>query len=132
MKIDKTISKVFVLSLVISLVLASCTSWQKAEASIFTITNHTRSELEINVVTVPNGTPYCKKCLASPLRICGRETVKIIIPLDEFKGGEYFSILDVSNGFMGESKCQNLNVLKNYEVSFFETTLGTRALCKEI
>lgn len=128
MKIDKKISKAFVLSLV----LATWGNCQKAEAGIVTITNHSQSELKINVIAAPDGAPYCKKCLDSSLLMCGGETAKIVVPLDAFCGGECFSVLDVTNGFMGGSKCKNLSVFKNYAVSFYETTLGTRCECTEI
>ena len=125
MKIDKKISKAFVLSLV----LASFASGQQAEASTVTITNHERSVLKINVMS-PSKTPYCYKCLGSPLR--GGETRTIAVPIDALKGTEFFSVMDVTNGFMGESECANLSVLNNYEVSFYETTLGTRCTCTKI
>lgn len=128
MKIDKKISKAFLLSLV----LASSGNSQKAEAGIVTITNYSQSELNINVIAPPNGAPYCKKCLGSSLEMCGNETAKIVVPLDALCGGEYFSVLDITNGFMGGSKCRNLSVYKNYDVSFYETTLGTRCHCAEI
>lgn len=92
MKLDKKISKAFLLSLV----LASCTNWQKAEASTVTITNHERSALKIYVVTSPTKTPYCQKCLGSSL--CGQEKRTIIVPADALKGAEFFSIVDVTNG----------------------------------
>ena len=128
MKIDKKISRAFVLSLV----LASWGNCQNAEAGVVTITNQSQSELKINVIAAPDGAPYCKKCLESPLQVCGSEVAKIVVPLDALCGGEYFSVLDVTNGFMGGSKCRNLSVFKNYAVSFYETTLGTRCECTEI
>ena len=128
MKIDKKISKAFVLSLVFAFWWNS----QNAEAGIVTITNTSQSELNINVIAAPDGAPYCKKCLESPLRMCGGEVAKIVVPLDALCGREYFSVLDVTNGFMGGSKCKNLSVFKNYAVSFYETTLGTRCECTEI
>ncbi len=128
MKIDKKISKAIVLSLVFAL----CGNSEEAEAGTVTITNHSQSELNINVIAAPDGSPYCKKCLESPLRVCGSEVAKILVPLDALCGGEYFSVLDVTNGFMGGSKCRNLSVFKNYAVSFYETTLGTRCECTEI
>jgi hypothetical protein len=126
MKIDTKISK----ALVLSFILAACASWQKAEASTVTITNHERSVLKINVVISSSKTPYCYKCLGSPLR--GGETRTIGVPAEALKGAEYFSVVDVTNGFMGESECANLSVLNDYKVSFYETTLGTRCTCKKI
>ena len=127
MKFDKKISK----AIVLSLVLASCGHSQKAEAGIVTVTNHSQSELKINVIAAPDGAPYCKKCLESPLVACGSDA-KILVPLDALCGGECFSVLDVTNGFMGGSKCKNLSVYKNYAVSFYETNLGTRCESTEI
>jgi hypothetical protein len=100
-------------------------------ASTIKIINHSRAPLEINVVNSTDGKPYCKKCLLSE-EIRGKNLVKIIIPNNAFKGSTYFSIVDISHGFLGNGKCKNLNVHKNYEVSFFETTLGTRCRAKEI
>jgi hypothetical protein len=57
MKIDKKISRAFVLFLV----LASWGHCQKAEAGIVTITNHSQSELNINVIAAPDGAPCCKR-----------------------------------------------------------------------
>lgn len=128
MKINKKISKVFVLSLA----LVSWGNYQKVEASILTITNHSQSKLEISVISAPDGAPYCKKCLGSPLQLCEKETAKIAVPLDALCGAEYFSVLDVTNGFLGGNKCKNLSVMKNYDVSFYETTLGTMCECIEI
>lgn len=126
MKIDRKISKTFALSLI----LTCCVSWQEAKASQITITNHQRSILKINVVIPPEETPYCKECLGSPLR--GGEKRTITVSADKLKGSELFSVVDATNGFIGESECSNLNVFKNYKISFYETTAGTRCTCKEI
>lgn len=126
MKINSKISQFFVLSLL----LASFANCQKAGASEIILTNHQQSVLKINVVIPPEETPYCQECLGSPLR--GGEKRKIIVSVDGLKGAEFFSIVDATNGFIGESECKNLSVFKNYKVSFYETTAGTRCTYKEI
>lgn len=126
MKIDNKISRSFIFSLV----LASSANWLPVKASEITITNHARSNLKLNVVIPPDEKPYCKECLGNPMR--GGETRTIIVPVDAFKGKELFSIVDATNGFLGESECKNLSVFKNYKVSFYETTAGTRCTFKEI
>lgn len=126
MKIDKKISSAFVLSIV----LATWGHCQKAEASTLTITNHTQSNIVIRVVAAPEGADYCKSCLATPPSLGGRETIIIDVPVHAFPEGR-FSVLNDA-GFMDQSTCKNLNVLKNYTISFVETTHSTRCHAKEI
>ena len=104
----------------------------KTEAGILKIFNKSNNLMEINITFIPEGKPYCRKCLLKPQQIGEKETVKIIVPLNAFNGCEYFSIIDVSHGFLGNGKCKNLSVLKNYEIAFFETFFGTRCKSTEI
>ena len=103
-----------------------------SHASLLKIFNKSKKPTEINITFPSEGTPYCRKCLLSPQQMCGQESVKINVPLNAFRGCEYFSIIDVSNGLLGSGKCKNLSILKNYEISFIETFLGTRCQSKEI
>lgn len=80
---------------------------------------------KINIISAPNGSAYCAKCLGRPLQMCRQKATTIVVSLDTLNAREYDSIIDVSNGFMGGGKCKNLNVFKNYKISFFDTTLGT-------
>lgn len=128
MKLDKNISKISLLSFT----LMSLGSENKTEAGIVKIINTSEVPTKINILSAPNESPSCAKCLGSPLQMCGQEATTIVVSLDTLNAGEYVSIIDVSNGFMGGGKCKNLNVFKNYEVSFFDTTLGTRCQYKEM
>lgn len=127
MTLDNKISKIVFLSFVFLLIIEQ----HQSIASIIKITNYSRAPLEINVVNIEEGRPYCKKCLLSE-EIRGEKPVQLMIPINVFKDCTHFSIVDVSHGFLGNGKCKNLNIHKNYEVSFFETILGTRCRVKEI
>ena len=127
MKLDRKLNKI----ILISLALIPLVAKNNAEAGIVKLINTTQSATEINIISSFDERAYCKKCLESPLQMCGRETATIIVSLNACQGGEYFSIVDISSGISG-GKCTSLSVFKNYEVSFFETTLGTRCACKAI
>lgn len=116
----------------LSLMFVSFANQEKLEAGFITINNNSKSALKINVILASKGIPYCAKCLGSSQRECQKETTKIMISLGSLCGDEYVSIIDVTNGFMVGGQCKNLNVSKNYDVSFVETALGTRCQYKEI
>ena len=109
-----------------------CNSQDTSEAGIIKLVNNTRSRIEINVVSTQDSKPYCKKCLLRAVQREEKGGVNILVPSIAFAGWQSFSILDVTHGLLGAGTCRNLNVHKNYTVSFFETFLGTRCESKEI
>lgn len=127
MKLDRHLHK----GVMIAFAMLNLGCNNKTEAGTVKLTNTTPSATEINVISSPTARPYCRKCLESRQQRCERESTTILVPADGFQGGEYFSVVDVSNGIFG-GQCDNLSVFKNYEISFTETTLGTRCECKAL
>lgn len=105
-----------------------------ADAGIVKITNHSSNNIKINVTPEPSAEcrPFCWKCFDGCLCSNGRQTKEIIVPLDAFRGGEYFSVIGTEGGFLFQGECRNLSVFKNYEVSFYETPFNVSCKCKEI
>jgi hypothetical protein len=101
MKLDKKLCKVGL----ISLALISLMTRNNAEAGTVKLMNTAQSATEINVISILNEKPYCRKCLESPLQMCGRETATIMVPPEAFQGGNYFTILHISSGLSG-GKCK--------------------------
>jgi hypothetical protein len=128
MKIDNKTSKAFILCLAF----ASFLGGNKAEAGIVTITNNSEAPINMNIIPATEGIPYCWKCLDSRFQTCGMQTAAIAVPLDAFCGYEYFSVIDTENGFMASGRCENLNIFKNYQITFSDTTFGTKCESREI
>lgn len=128
MKLDKKISKAFYLSFM----LASCTSGYGVNAGKIKILNNSDLNIRVDVVSCPEGASYCKTCFDKRTNVYGKHTAEIIIPPSAFGAYGLFSITDAGSGFLGSGKCLFLNVSKNYEVIFWETTLGTSCECREI
>lgn len=128
MKFDKKTLKFFVLALAFASLLSS----NKTEAGMVKIINDSELSIMVDVVSDPEWVPYCKTCFDSRLEVCGKQTAEIIVPLDAFGGCSSFAMADMVDGFMGSGKCSNLNVYKNYEVTFSDTLLGTSCSCKQI
>ena len=126
MKLEKKVSKV----LLTLIVLASLLNGNVAEAGTVKIINNSDLNIMVDVISDPEWIPYCKTCFESRLQVCGKQTAEIIVPLDAFGGCSSFAMVDMVDGFMGSGKCKNLNVYKNYEITFSNTLLGTRCSCK--
>ena len=128
MKNYKRISKAFCLSLAV----ASFMGVSSSKAGVVTIANNSQVAIKVNIVPGTEGLPYCWKCFSSKLQPHGKQIAEIIVPVDAFKGTEYFSVVDTEDGFLGNGGCYGLSILKNYEVLFSDTTLGTRCQSREI
>lgn len=128
MTIDRKIYKAFYLSLVLVLVAGGKT----AEAGRVKIINESNLNLRVDVVTEPGEASYCKQCFDRCSHVRGKHMSAIIVPANAFGNCGYFSMLDARSGFLGSGKCRHLSVLKDYEVTFSETSLGTFCEYKEI
>jgi len=127
MKLYKKIPKGFVLSLALGTFLMGNT----AEAANVKIINNSNLNLRVDAISDPGDISYCKSCYDKRADICGKQFSTILVPANSFGGCGYFSIADMRSGFLGSGKCKHLSVLKNYEVTFFETTLGTYCEARE-
>ncbi len=128
MTLEKKTTKGFILSLALGTLLMGTT----AEAANVKIINNSNLNLRVDAISDPGDISYCKSCYDKRADICGKQSSTILVPADAFGGCGSFSIVDMRSGFLGSGKCKHLSVLKNYEVTFFETTLGTCCEAKEI
>lgn len=130
MRLEKINRKLFLSSLVA----VAFFTITKAEAGIVKITNHSSNNIRTNVVPEPSPLcfPYCTKCIEKCSSPTGQQTKEIIVPLNDFGGQEYFSLIGTEGGFLFMGECRNLSVFKNYEVSFYETFFNVRCEVKEI
>ncbi|MBY0502179.1 MAG: hypothetical protein K2P93_09320 [Alphaproteobacteria bacterium] len=55
-----------------------------------------------------------------------------MIPKNAFYENQYFSVIGTEGGIFANGEYGHLNVLKDYEVSFFETFSGLRCEVKAI
>ncbi|MBS0271837.1 MAG: hypothetical protein JSR85_04240 [Proteobacteria bacterium] len=130
MKLGKNTKKLFLSSIAI----AAFLTINKADAGIVRVVNHSHNNIKINVIPEPSSEllPYCWKCFDGCVNPNGRQIREIEIPLDAFRGNEYYAVIGTEGGFLFNGKCRNLNVLKNYEVAFYETSLGVSCKSTEI
>ena len=130
MTLKRTLKYLFSASTVLSLAFVS----QAVEAGRVKITNHSHHKVRINVIPEPlsERLPYCWKCFDNCLNTHGQQVKEIIVPLDAFRGEEYFGVVGTEGGFLSQGECRNLSVFKNYEVIFEETSLNVSCKCKEI
>ena len=103
-----------------------------AEAGTVRVINQSGDNIKVNIVPGVEGVPYCWKCFDSCLDACGKSTAELLVPVEAFGKCTSFSVVDTEDGIWGNGKCKNLNVFKNYEVVFSNTSLGTKCISKEI
>lgn len=130
MKIEKNQRNLFLSSVA----LVAFFTISEANAGIVKMINHSCNRVEVDVIPEPSSvcSSYCWKCLGGSLDSNNQRTKEIIIPLGAFKENEAFSVVGTEGGFLGNGECRNLSVLKNYEISFFETPFGLRCESKII
>lgn len=119
-------------ALALSLTLAAFVAGNDIKAGNVEIVNTSEDAINMNVIPAAEGIPYCWRCFDSRFQTCGMQTATIIVPLDAFGGYEYFSVVDAEGGFMASGKCKNLSVFKNYQVTFSDTSFGTKCESREI
>ncbi len=102
----------------------------KSEAGLIKITNSSQSDIRTEVIPEPSSAspPYCWKCLSAKCQ----QAKEIVVPGDALCGADSFSLEGTEGGILFNGRCQNLSVTKNYEVSFFDTTLGIGCKSREI
>lgn len=116
----------------LSLVITSFLSGNKTAAGMVTIINNSEAPINMNVIPSTEGIPYCWKCFDSRFQPCGMQTATIVVPIDAFCGYECFSVIDTEDGFMASGRCEGLSIFKNYQVTFSDTTFGTKCESREI
>ena len=130
MNFKKNTRKIFVSSFVLACLLML----SKAEAGFIKIINNSDSNIRTTVIPEPftESFPYCWKCLSRCIQPNNKHVKEIVVPLDAFCGNEYFAIVGTEGGILFNGTCRNLSMLKNYEVSFFNTTFGVSCKSREI
>ena len=130
MNYEKNNKRLFISSLTLACLLMA----NKAEAAVVKIINNSDSNIRTTVIPEPHSEsfPYCWKCLGGCLGPHGQQVKEIVVPADAFCGNEYFAVVGTEGGFLFNGTCRNLSVLKNYEVSIFNTTFGVSCKSKEI
>lgn len=130
MNILHNTKKVILLSTTLSALLTTA----NADAGILRVINHSSNNIQVNIIPEPSYKcfPYCWKCLDKSSSLSGQSIKEIIVPLDAFKGNEYFAVEGTEGGFIFTGECRNLNVFKNYEISFYENSLNVSCKSKEI
>ena len=120
--------------ILVSTTLAAVLAAPNADAGVVKIINHSSNNIRVNIIPEPSSKclPYCWKCLDKSSSVSGKQMREITVPLDAFKGKEYFAVEGTEGGFLFTGECKNLSVSKNYEISFYETSLNVRCQAKEI
>lgn len=111
--------------------MASFAKGAQVEAGMVRIVNNSNVAIKVNIPLLvilseilTAGNVWIARSSSS-----GKYTAGIVVPVDAFHAGQYFSVIDIAHGIFASGKCKNLNVFKNYEVFFSETTFGTS--CKD-
>ena len=126
-----SISKKLFLS---SMALTAFFMTSKVEAGMVKIRNNSSNNIRVNIIPEPSAgcLPYCWKCFYGSTKSNEAHVKELIIPLDAFRGKEYFAVVGTEGGFLFQGECNNLSVYKNYEISFNETTFNVNCVAKEI
>lgn len=122
-----------------SAAVAAFFTMSEVNAGIIKIKNHSRNNIQVEVaqeISTECGDfrtcPYCWKCLCGTFSTQSQHIKNIIVPKSAFHGNNYFSVIGTEGGILANGECVNLNVLKDYEVSFYETFAGLRCESKVI
>ncbi|MBY0500527.1 MAG: hypothetical protein K2P93_00810 [Alphaproteobacteria bacterium] len=124
-------------SYILSSLVAACALHMystEAKAGLIRITNASSNSIRTHIIREPatQCLPYCWKCFDGSIKAGGKKSADLIVPSDAFNGYEYFAVTGTEGGIFGNGECRNLSVLKNYELSFYETTFGVGCVSKEI
>jgi hypothetical protein len=106
----------------------------EASAGVVRIINTSSNSIRTHIIREPatQCSPYCWKCFTGSKKAEGKKSADLIVPSDAFNGYEYFAVTGTEGGIFGNGECRNLSVLKDYELSFYETTFGVGCVSKEI
>lgn len=117
-----------------SMALAAFFMTSKIEAGMVKIRNNSSNNIRVNIIPEPSSTclPYCWKCFYGTAKSNEPHVKELIVPLDAFRGKEYFAVEGTEGGFLFQGECKNLSTYKNYEISFNETTFNVNCVAKEI
>jgi hypothetical protein len=118
----------------LAMVCALYTYPNEAQAGIVKIINNASSSIRTSIIREPASQclPYCEKCLDGKSKTNGKQSAEIVVPLSAFNGYEYFAVNGTEGGIFGNGTCRNLNIFKNYEVSFYNTFMGVGCKSREI
>jgi hypothetical protein len=105
----------------------------QADAGIVNVVNTANSNITTRVIpgSSDEGSTYCWSCFSSCLRsdLCRKKKL-FISP--EGTGTNNFTIVGTEGGILFTGTCSNLSTYKNYEVVFFDTSLGIGCKSTEI
>ncbi len=106
----------------------------QSQAGMVKIINNASHSIRTNIIREPftQCLPYCEKCLDGQSKTNGKQSANIVVPLSAFNGYEYFAVNGTEGGIFGNGTCRNLNIYKNYELSFYDTFLGVGCKSREI
>lgn len=116
------------------LVLASFAYASEADASTVRITNKSDASIRVQIIPEPisEAIPFCWKCLDSCHKPSGASSTETVVSMEKLMGREHFAVVGTQGGLFFNGECRNLNVLKNYEISFFDAAFGISCRSKEI
>ena len=129
MYLNKNTSKFFSLELIIFSLISG-----NVDAGIVRVINENADPIILNVIPEPvsEESPYCWKCLTGLCDTPKTNIVDLIIPSECLIGKENFAVIGTTGGFLFNGKCRNLSVLKDYELTFLNDSIGTSCISKEI
>lgn len=126
-----TLTKTLLLS---TLVLGSSSFQEQSHAGFVRIINTAESNVRAEVIPEPASCspPYCWKCVGGICEANAGQCKEIIIPPEAFCSQQNYSIEGTIGGILFNGRCKNLSTVKDYEVSFYDTTFGIGCKCREI
>lgn len=105
----------------------------QAEASVIKVVSTANSRITTRVVpgSSDENSTYCWTCFSGCLGsgLCRHKT--LLIPA-EGTGTNNFTLVGTEGGILFNGTCSNLSAYKNYEVVFFDTSLGIGCESTEI
>ena len=118
----------------LSLVLVSFAYGTKGHTSTIRVMNKAGDSIKMQIIPEPisEAIPSCWKCLDSCHKTSGMSSTEMVVSIEKLMGREHFAVRGTQGGLFFNGECRDLNVLKDYEISFFDTTFGTSCVSKEI
>ena len=118
---------------IIALILFGSINPYKAYASKIRVINEKENDITIKII--PEGSsnqkPTFSQVISGTINPGQKHFADFHITPSQTYGKSHFAVAGSGGFFLGD-KCRNLSILKNYEISFQDSTLGTTCIAEEI
>lgn len=108
-----------------------------SQAGLVKIFNDNMDEVAVTIVAeadprIEYTKPTCWKCLAGLKTPNKPHQTNVVLTSADLCGKKFFNVDGTIGGLLFHGECRHLSVLKNYEIHFLNSAVGTACFSREI